>query len=307
MNIQKISKTQIKEFNISYTYSFIETFFLTFISELGSNTFVLLLFFREKTNKYMILLTSLLGTILMNLLSIILGYSFDFFINKNLIDHLSIILLISYSLISLYKDLKDKNFSEVTTIENQKKVLLPPLKISNIQNKDYSTSYKRNNKSLSIIPELNEDSIFEENNNLNTPLLENFNNNLFSPSENNNYNNNNNDNISYVETQITTDEQNDNLNENSIFNIFYIILTQIFISEFGEKVQITNIILSSTFNIQGVFFGSCFSLILICFISVFVNYDFILESLNQKMFNLMFSSFIFLIGVQIYLFKYNFI
>ena len=48
MNIQKISKTQIKEFNISYTYSFIETFFLTFISELGSNTFVLLLFFRRK-------------------------------------------------------------------------------------------------------------------------------------------------------------------------------------------------------------------------------------------------------------------
>ena len=92
-----------------------------------------------------------------------------------------------------------------------------------------------------------------------------------------------------------------------LFLIFYIILTQIFISEFGDKVQITNIILSSTFNIQGVFFGSCFSLILICFISVFVNYDFILESLNQKMFNLMSSSFIFLIGVQIYLFKYNFI
>ena len=299
MNIQKISKTQIKEFNISYTYSFIETFFLTFISELGSNTFVLLLFFREKTNKYMILLTSLLGTILMNLLSIILGYSFDLFINKNLIDYLSIILLISYSLISLYKDLKDKNFSEVTTIENQKKVLLPPLKISNIPNKDYSSSYKRNNKSLTIIPEINEDSAFDDNN-LNTPLLENLSSKIFSP-------NNDNNNIienSYrnLDTQLTTEEQIDD-NNNSIYNTFWITLTQIIFSEFGEKVEICNIVLSATFNVQGVLFGSSFALIIICFIGIFVSENFILNFLNQRLFNFISALIILCYGIEIYLFK----
>ena len=301
MNIENVNNNEIrvKEFNLSFKYSFIQSFLLTFLAELGSNSFVFLIFFREKANKYFILIGALLGEIIMNLLSIFIGYSFDLFIYKSIIDNLSITILIFYSLILLYKISQEKNYSEVITTENQKKVLLPPLKISNIQNKDYSSSYKRNNKSLTIIPEINEDSAFDDNN-LNTPLLENLSSKIFSP-------NNDNTNVvenSYrnLETQITTEEQIDD-NTNSILNTFWISLTQIIFSEFGEKVEICNIVLSATFNVQGVLFGSSFALIIICFIGIFVSENFILNFLNQRLFNFISALIILCYGIEIYLFK----
>ena len=301
MNIENVNNNEIrvKEFNLSFKYSFIQSFLLTFLAELGSNSFVFLIFFREKANKYFILIGALLGEIIMNLLSIFIGYSFDLFIYKSIIDNLSITILIFYSLFLLYKISQEKNYSEVITTENQKKVLLPPLKISNIQNKDYSSSYKRNNKSLTIIPEINEDSAFDDNN-LNTPLLENLSSKIFSP-------NNDNNNIienSYrnLDTQLTTEEQIDD-NNNSIYNTFWITLTQIIFSEFGEKVEICNIVLSATFNVQGVLFGSSFALIIICFIGIFVSENFILNFLNQRLFNFISALIILCYGIEIYLFK----
>ena len=301
MNIENVNNNEIrvKEFNLSFKYSFIQSFLLTFIAELGSNSFVFLIFFREKANKYFILIGALLGEIIMNLLSIFIGYSFDLFIYKSIIDNLSITILIFYSLILLYKISQEKNYSEVTTTENQKKVLLPPLKISSIPSKDYSSSYKRNNRSLTIIPEINEDSAFDDNN-LNTPLLENLSSKIFSP-------NNDNNNIienSYrnLDTQLTTEEQIDD-NNNSIYNTFWITLTQIIFSEFGEKVEICNIVLSATFNVQGVLFGSSFALIIICFIGIFVSENFILNFLNQRLFNFISALIILCYGIEIYLFK----
>ena len=236
----------------------------------------------------------------MNLLSIFIGYSFDLFINKTIIDNISIAILILYSLILLYKYSQEKNFSEVTTTENQKKVLLPPLKISSIPSKDYSSSYKRNNRSLTIIPEINEDSVYDDNN-LNTPLLENLSSKIFSP-------NNDNNNIvegSYrnLDTQITTEEQITDENNSSILNTFWITLTQIIFSEFGEKVEICNIVLSATFNVQGVLFGSSFALIIICVIGIFVSDNFILKFLNQRLFNFISAVIILFYGIEIYFFK----
>ena len=105
MNIENVNNNEIrvKEFNLSFKYSFIQSFLLTFLAELGSNSFVFLIFFREKANKYFILIGALLGEIIMNLLSIFIGYSFDLFIYKSIIDNLSITILIFYSLILLYK------------------------------------------------------------------------------------------------------------------------------------------------------------------------------------------------------------
>ena len=302
MNIENVNKNnlRVKEFTLPFKYSFIQSFLLTFIAELGSNSFVFLIFFREKANKYLILIGALLGEIIMNLLSIFIGYSFDLFINKTIIDNISIAILILYSLILLYKYSQEKNFSEVTTTENQKKVLLPPLKISSIPSKDYSSSYKRNNRSLTIIPEINEDSVYDDNN-LNTPLLENLSSKIFSP-------NNDNNNIvegSYrnLDTQITTEEQITDENNSSILNTFWITLTQIIFSEFGEKVEICNIVLSATFNVQGVLFGSSFALIIICVIGIFVSDNFILKFLNQRLFNFISAVIILFYGIEIYFFK----
>ena len=96
MNIENVNNNEIrvKEFNLSFKYSFIQSFLLTFLAELGSNSFVFLIFFREKANKYFILIGALLGEIIMNLLSIFIGYSFDLFVSKTIIDNLSIAILI---------------------------------------------------------------------------------------------------------------------------------------------------------------------------------------------------------------------
>ena len=201
-------------------------------------------------------------------------------------------ILIFYSLFLLFNVyLEEKNFSEIP--ENEKKIILPP-KISNNQNINLKNSNKVN-KSLTIIPEINEDSAFDDNN-LNTPLLENLSSkNCFSNNENNQIENS----FGNYDSQIPTEEQ---LNEESIFKLIWIILYKIIISELGDKVQVCIIIVSATFNIKGVFLGSLFALISICLIGVFVSNEFILKFFNQRLFKFISAIIILIYGIEISLF-----
>ena len=282
------------QFNLSFIYSFFQTFLLIFISGLGSDSFFLLVYYQKKTNKFIILFSSLIGELLLLLINIFIGYFLNFFINKIIIDYLAIIILFSYSFFLLFNiNFVGKNYSEVTKKDNEKKLILPP-KISNISDNNLINSNKEN-KSLSVIPEINEDSINLDENPLNTPLLENFPNKLVSQNESNqneytfkNYN-----------SQIPTEEQ---LNEDSIVKLLCIILYKIIFSELGDKVQVCIIIVSATFNIKGVFLGSLFALISICFIGVFVRNELILEYINQRLFTFISAIIILIYGIEISLF-----
>ena len=282
------------QFNLSFIYSFFQTFLLIFISGLGSDSFFLLVYYQKKTNKFIILFSSLIGELLLLLINIFIGYFLNLFINKIIIDYLAIIILFSYSFFLLFNiNFVGKNYSEVTKKDNEKKLILPP-KISNISDNNLINSNKEN-KSLSVIPEINEDSINLDENPLNTPLLENFPNKLVSQNESNqneytfkNYN-----------SQIPTEEQ---LNEDSIVKLLCIILYKIIFSELGDKVQVCIIIVSATFNIKGVFLGSLFALISICFIGVFVRNELILEYINQRLFTFISAIIILIYGIEISLF-----
>ena len=282
------------QFNLSFIYSFFQTFLLIFISGLGSDSFFLLVYYQKKTNKFIILFSSLIGELLLLLINILIGYFLNLFINKIIIDYLAIIILFSYSFFLLFNiNFVGKNYSEVTKKDNEKKLILPP-KISNISDNNLINSNKEN-KSLSVIPEINEDSINLDENPLNTPLLENFPNKLVSQNESNqneytfkNYN-----------SQIPTEEQ---LNEDSIVKLLCIILYKIIFSELGDKVQVCIIIVSATFNIKGVFLGSLFALISICFIGVFVRNELILEYINQRLFTFISAIIILIYGIEISLF-----
>ena len=158
------------QFNLSFIYSFFQTFLLIFISGLGSDSFFLLVYYQKKTNKFIILFSSLIGELLLLLINILIGYFLNLFINKIIIDYLAIIILFSYSFFLLFNiNFVGKNYSEVTKKDNEKKLILPP-KISNISDNNLINSNKEN-KSLSVIPEINEDSINLDENPLNTPLL----------------------------------------------------------------------------------------------------------------------------------------
>ena len=282
------------QFNLSFIYSFFQTFLLIFISGLGSDSFFLLVYYQKKTNKFIILFSSLIGELLLLLINILIGYFLNLFINKIIIDYLAIIILFSYSFFLLFNiNFVGKNYSEVTKKDNEKKLILPP-KISNISDNNLINSNKEN-KSLSVIPEINEDSINLDENPLNTPLLENLPNKLVSQNESNqneytfkNYN-----------SQIPTEEQ---LNEDSIVKLLCIILYKIIFSELGDKVQVCIIIVSATFNIKGVFLGSLFALISICFIGVFVRNELILEYINQRLFTFISAIIILIYGIEISLF-----
>ena len=279
------------QLNLSFIYSFFQTFILIFISELGGDNFFLLIDYKKKINKFIILFSSLIGELIFLLINILIGYSLNLLIYKNIIDYLAIIFLIIYSFFLLFNIyLEGKNFSEITQTENEKIIILP-LKISNIPNNNLINTNKTN-KSLSTIPEINEDSNIDENT-LNTPLLENFPNKLYFQNENIQIENSN------YESQIPTNEI---LNENSIFKLLCIILYNIIFSELGEKVQVCNIILSATFNIKGVFLGSLLALISTCFIGVFVNNKFILEFINQRLFKFISAIIILIYGIEISLF-----
>ena len=281
------------QFNLSFIYSFFQTFILIFISELGGDNFFLLIDYKKKINKFIILFSSLIGELIFLLINILIGYSLNLLIYKNIIDYLAIIFLIIYSFFLLFNIyLEGKNFSEITQTENEKIIILP-LKISNIPNNNLINTNKTN-KSLSTIPEINEDSNIDENT-LNTPLLENFPNKLYFQNENNQIENS----LKNYESQIPTNEQ---LNEDSTFKLLCIILYKIIFSELGEKVQVCNIILSATFNIKGVFLGSLLALISTCFIGVFVNNKFILEFINQRLFKFISAIIILIYGIEISLF-----
>ena len=61
-------------------------------------------------------------------------------------------------------------------------------------------------------------------------------------------------------------------------------------------------IVSATFNIKGVFLGSLFALISICFIGVFVRNELILEYINQRLFTFISAIIILIYGIEISLF-----
>ena len=293
MEVDNVSSNSINQnqFNLSFIYSFFKKFVLILIEELGINSFFILIFYQNKINKFIILFSSFIGELIFLLINTLIGYSFNLLINKNIIDYLAIILLISYSLFLLFNlYLKEKNFSEIP--ENEKKIILPP-KISNNQNINLKNSNKVN-KSLSVIPEINEDSNIDENS-LNTPLLENFTNKIVSQNENNQ----NEYSFGNYDSQIQTEEQ---LNEESIFKLIWIILYKIIFSELGEKVQVCNIILSATFNIKGVFLGSLFALITFCFFGVFVSNEFISKFFSQRLFKFISAIIILIYGIEIFLF-----
>ena len=233
-----------KQFVLTFKFSALQSFILTFLAELGDKTFIMLIILQLKTNKVTILFSSLFAEILMNSIAIFIGWTIDYMLYKNLIDYIGIVFFLVYGIWLFGELFRTKK----ETFENE------ILSANKNHNKELSRQINSPQKTteLAIIQE-------EDETNINQPLLENK-----IPIKNNKIDSNFSfgDKISPEESyeKERREEELKSKEENIDFKVFWTIFKRMALSECGDRTQWTSLIMSAIFNTRGVLLGSCCAL-----------------------------------------------
>ena len=100
-----------KDYDINFKLSIFESFLLLLIAELGDKTFIMLIILQLKTNRITVFISSLFAELLMNFISISLGYLIDFLLYKNLIDYIGILIAFIYGLFLIGASFRQEDIS----------------------------------------------------------------------------------------------------------------------------------------------------------------------------------------------------
>lgn len=268
--------TEKKEVRIGLPSSIIHSLLMTFISEIADKTFIIILLFSSKNNKSSILIASLVAVLGMNYISILIGYSIDILLYKNVIDWIAFLTLIFYgiSLISEAWEMSKKKVEDryITMIEDEFK---------RKKTEHRSNMLRRNSERLSSIKE-EESNLIDNSNNLSEPMLKSDNN-----SEVNKY------------------DQDD---ESSI-KFYWFFISSILSAECGDKSQISTITISALFNIYGVIIGTTIALLICVVVNIYFGHQ-LSRHLSEKYVNYICGTVLVLCGIEILLIKldilYNF-
>ena len=297
------------KFNAYFLLSLVQTFIVSFISELGDKTFLLILILKIKhSNINTVFWSALLAMTSINLISIVIGLLLDIFLYQNFIDILAIAVFVLIGLTQIINsfEMKSKTFEEemITCIRDEIKYKKKKKQIKRTQ----SMIQKKITKQLPM--SLNGGIGNSSNNNLYEPLLEynyqsqiipnslmNSNNtNYAAMSESQqqqqgnimlqeDYNNeemvspkgSSNDNY-YVDNLIENDNEKEKMisEDDSVCkdnkdekNYFWLFFKSIFITEFGDRTQFGMAAISSIYNIVGVVVGSFIGLGVIVYIACY--------------------------------------
>ena len=297
------------KFNAYFLLSLVQTFVVSFISELGDKTFLLILILKIKhSNINTVFWSALLAMTSINLISIVIGLLLDIFLYQNFIDILAIAVFVLIGLTQIINsfEMKSKTFEEemITCIRDEIKYKKKKKQIKRTQ----SMIQKKITKQLPM--SLNGGIGNSSNNNLYEPLLEynyqsqiipnslmNSNNtNYAAMSESQqqqqgnimlqeDYNNeemvspkgSSNDNY-YVDNLIENDNEKEKMisEDDSVCkdnkdekNYFWLFFKSIFITEFGDRTQFGMAAISSIYNIVGVVVGSFIGLGVIVYIACY--------------------------------------
>ena len=297
------------KFNAYFLLSLVQTFIVSFISELGDKTFLLILILKIKhSNINTVFWSALLAMTSINLISIVIGLLLDIFLYQNFIDILAIAVFVLIGLTQIINsfEMKSKTFEEemITCIRDEIKYKKKKKQIKRTQ----SMIQKKITKQLPM--SLNGGIGNSSNNNLYEPLLEyNYQSQII---PNSLMNSNNTNYVAMSESQqqqqgnimLQEDYNNedvvspkgssndnyyvDNLNENdnekekmiseddSVCkdnkdekNYFWLFFKSIFITEFGDRTQFGMAAISSIYNIVGVVVGSFIGLGVIVYIACY--------------------------------------
>jgi putative Ca2+/H+ antiporter (TMEM165/GDT1 family) len=159
------------KFNAYFLLSLVQTFIVSFISELGDKTFLLILILKIKhSNINTVFWSALLAMTSINLISIIIGLLLDIFLYQNFIDILAIAVFVLIGLTQIINsfEMKSKTFEEemITCIRDEIKYNKKKKQIKRTQ----SMIQKKITKQLPI--SLSGGACNSSSNNLYEPLLE---------------------------------------------------------------------------------------------------------------------------------------
>ena len=112
------------KFNAYFLLSLVQTFIVSFISELGDKTFLLILILKIKhSNINTVFWSALLAMTSINLISIVIGLLLDIFLYQNFIDILAIAVFVLIGLTQIINsfEMKSKTFEEemITCIRDE--------------------------------------------------------------------------------------------------------------------------------------------------------------------------------------------
>lgn len=159
------------KFNAYFLLSLVQTFIVSFISELGDKTFLLILILKIKhSNINTVFWSALLAMTSINLISIVIGLLLDIFLYQNFIDILAIAVFVLIGLTQIINsfEMKSKTFEEemITCIRDEIKYNKKKKQIKRTQ----SMIQKKITKQLPI--SLSGGACNSSSNNLYEPLLE---------------------------------------------------------------------------------------------------------------------------------------
>lgn len=322
------------DYDINYYLSIIESFLLILIAELGDKTFVMNIILQLRTNKVTVFWAASLAQVLMNIFAIFIGFTIDYCLYKNLIDYFGILFFVIYGLFLLGDSfgVESKSFEkELANIEeiNKAKKEENPIVISHPQKENQLSSifevdpteeeskvfdfsqgggssvdakkYKEDAMKENIKEEENEDEDKDEDKDKNEENMDKNKDNFELKEENNNEPDEGLQEYQLMVDGIHHGEEN-NESTNIDKKIFWTIFRSMALAEFGDRTQISAMMMSSIFNLTGVLIGSCLALFLSCFLGVYRGQKMV-KFLNEKV--LCFAlGFVFLfLGIQIYIGK----
>ena len=268
------------DFRINYYLSIVESFLLTFFAELGDKTFIMLIILQLKANKFTIFLAAVSAELIMNIISIFVGYTVDDLLYENLLDHIGMLFFITYGLFLLGASFKAETQSfesELLAVQNANEAenqykLLEEDREKNIINEvipeeeDYS-SLKKND---------NEEMLSNKKINVEKKLSDDF----------------------FNKAPVKRDHNIDNFN----FDDFKTIFVSMALSEFGDRTQMISMTMGALYNLTGTMLGSCTALTCSCFLGVYLGGK-IVKFLRERYLNFILGCLFLFYGSQVFISK----
>ena len=139
--------TETADYHLSFKNSVLQSFGLILISEIGDNTFILCLVFSNKLPKFILVAVASSAMILMNLFSVLIGYSVPLIFYGSVMDWLAVIIFTILGII-LLKD--GGNEDNNITLLQRKETLRIDNKLISIEQKEKTTN--ENDLASPLIP-----------------------------------------------------------------------------------------------------------------------------------------------------------
>lgn len=283
--------TEENEVKIGTWSSLIQSFIIIFVSEIADKTFIIILIFSAKNEKFKVFTSSFIAMLLMNFISIMIGYSVHMLLYKNIIDWVVFLSLLFYgvSLIAEARDISERQEDRYVALMKDEIGKTKKRELKKYMRETATTNTaNEEGRVLTVADEVYQESMptLDNREPLHEPLIT----------------KEGHGNQHTLDLKTEFDEENQNENGNSS-KYFWFIFSSTMTAECGDRSQVSTIAISAVFNIYGVIIGSSLALLL----SVWINVNFgkeLAKVMKEKHVNYLCGYVLTLCAVEIMLIKF---